>query len=71
MEKFIAGKFVMFLVLGTPIQQHAFGLFSTERNCWKWAEMMNQSAQVEWVGRCMTLTEFRREHPTMRINEGS
>jgi hypothetical protein len=59
------------LSLGKSNESHAFGPFSSERNCWRWAEMVNQTQAIDVLIECTTLEEFRRNHPGVRIEGGS
>jgi hypothetical protein len=50
---------------------HAKGSFSSEDNCQKFVAMVGVGMHVDWLGRCMSQTDFRRHYPTLKLDEDS
>lgn len=68
MDKWIM---VLAITLNGQNEVHAKGLFSSERNCWRWAAMMNLQPQPDWMGRCMTEQEYRLYYPNLPLDADS
>jgi hypothetical protein len=47
--------------------------FLNEQNCWQWVYLFNAGLQpdMQWLGRCMPMDEFRRKYPTLRFEGDS
>ncbi len=63
-------KFAILLTLFTgDVEEHHAYQFLNEQNCWQWVWMFNAGLERghTWLGRCMPMEEFRREHPDVRI----
>ena len=60
--------FVLMLVLLNDPNTHALGPFQSRENCVSWMALFNK-ARHEGMGTCLTMKEFRRERPGMKLED--
>jgi hypothetical protein len=60
--------YVLMMFLLKDPNTHALGPFASRESCVAWMTMFNK-ARYEGMGTCMTMAQFRRERPDMRLED--